>query len=46
MFQVTSKGEVVWEYINPHFHEDPDGALVTSVFRATHYLREEIPAFS
>ena len=43
MFQVTKGGEVVWEYINPYFDQGP-GGLVNSVFRATHYLPEEIPA--
>jgi Arylsulfotransferase (ASST) len=41
IFQVIS-GEVVWEYINPHFHQSPFG-LVNSVFRARHYLPEEVP---
>jgi hypothetical protein len=44
MFQVTPAGEVVWEYINPHFHPGPDGALTNMVFRATHYVAEDIPA--
>ena len=46
MFQVTPDGEVVWEYINPHFHPNPraDGETVNSVFRATHYQVHEIPA--
>ena len=43
MFQVTTEGEVVWEYINPHFHVDIEGQSVNRVFRATHYLKEEIP---
>ena len=46
MFQVTKDGEVVWEYINPYFDQGPAGGLVNSVFRATHYLPEEIPALS
>ena len=48
MFQVTPEGEVVWEYINPHFHiEDIERTrLVNRVFRATHYLKEEIPWLS
>ena len=46
MFQVTKGGEIVWEYINPYFHQGPAGGLVNSVFRATHYLPEEIPALS
>jgi Arylsulfotransferase (ASST) len=43
MFQVSSSRDVVWEYINPHFHQGPR-ALVNSVFRARHYLPEEVPA--
>ena len=42
MFQVTPEGDVVWEYINPHYHEDAENAVVNRVFRATHYLPEEI----
>ena len=42
MFQVTPEGDVVWEYINPHFHEEAENAVVNRVFRATHYLPEEI----
>lgn len=42
MFQVTTDGDVVWEYINPHFFEDSENAVVNRVFRATHYLPEEI----
>ena len=44
MFQVTRDGQVVWEYVNPHFHPDPDGVLVNTVFRANHYQAHEIPA--
>ena len=43
MFQVTPAGEVVWEYVNPHFHVDVEGMLVNRVFRATHYMPGEIP---
>ena len=46
MFQVTPAGEVVWEYINPHFHTDIEGQPVNRVFRATHYLKEDIPWLS
>ncbi|MEC9445310.1 MAG: aryl-sulfate sulfotransferase, partial [Chloroflexota bacterium] len=42
MFQVAPNGDVVWEYINPHFYEDAENAVVNRVFRATHYLPEEI----
>lgn len=43
IFQVTPEGEVVWEYINPHFAPNEQGYVVNSVFRATHYLPTEIP---
>lgn len=42
MFQVTPEGEVVWEYISPHFHSGPLGET-NLVFRATHYMPDEIP---
>lgn len=44
MFQVTPDGEVVWEYINPHFHE-VEGSQLNRVFRANHYMTYEIPVF-
>ena len=43
MFQVTPECEVVWGFINPHFHLDAEEQLVNRVFRATHYLKEDIP---
>ena len=43
MFQVTQEGEVVWEYINPHFYTDVENLVVNRVFRATHYMPGEIP---
>ena len=43
MFQVTPEGEVVWEFINPHFHVDAEEQPVNRVFRATHYMKEDIP---
>jgi hypothetical protein len=42
MFQVTPEGDIVWEYINPHYHEDAENVVANRVFRATHYLPEEI----
>ena len=47
MFQVTPEGEVVWEYINPHFHTLTWKTSPSNrVFRATHYLKEDIPWLS
>lgn len=43
IFQVTPAGEVVWEYINPHFNRGPDGSLTNAVFRAVHYLPKDLP---
>ncbi len=43
IFQVTPDGQVVWEYISPHFHEGPDGVPTNSVFRATHYQPDDTP---
>lgn len=42
MFQVTPQGEVVWEYINPHFYTDVENQVVNRVFRATHYMPGEV----
>ena len=46
MFQVTSAGEVVWEFVNPHVGPDPMGLYLigqNAVFRASHYALGEIP---
>jgi len=43
MFQVTSEGQVVWEYICPYFPENPIGAETNSVFRARHYTTDQLP---
>lgn len=42
MFQVTCEGEVVWEYINPVFVESLEGYMANTVFRANHYMTDEI----
>ena len=46
IFQVTPDGQVVWEYINPYFGANEAGHVVNSVFRATHYLPEDIRQLS
>ena len=46
IFQVTSEGEVVWEYVNPHVGPEPMGSYLVgrnAVFRASHYSAEQIP---
>jgi hypothetical protein len=42
IFEVTSAGEVVWEYINPHFGPSPRFGLNNFVFRAFRYSPAEI----
>ncbi len=43
-FEVTSAGEVVWEYVNPYFGpaSRPPQAQTNSVFRVYRYTEEEI----
>jgi len=43
MFQVTPQKDVVWEYVNPHFHLAADGTLVNRVFRATYCSGAGLP---
>ena len=44
-FEVTSAGEVVWEYVSPHFSEAPGRpGLNNWVFRAFRYTPDEIAA--
>ena len=43
IFQVTTEGEVVWEYINPYFDARHDGMVANAVFRSTFYTAEELP---
>ena len=40
-FEVTTDGELVWEYVNPYFGEGPTGPN-NRVFRAYRYSEEEI----
>jgi hypothetical protein len=45
IFEVTAAGEVVWEYVSPHFFDEP-GVLGLNnwVFRAFRYTETEIAA--
>ena len=46
-FEVTVEGEVVWEYVNPHFYaasDEPDALISNRVFRCYRYSAEEIAA--
>jgi len=42
LFEVTPTGEVVWEYVSPHFGPSPRFGLVNFVFRAFRYSPAEI----
>ena len=43
IFEVTTAGEVVWEYVNPHFFDEAGRpGLNNWVFRAFRYTEEEI----
>jgi len=45
IFEVTRDGEVVWEFVSPHFFDEPSGpGLNNWVFRAFRYTPEEIDA--
>jgi hypothetical protein len=54
IFQVTPAGEVVWEYVSPHFVTNLEsfttgeagGVASNAVFRATHYSAAEVPGLS
>jgi hypothetical protein len=45
IFEVTHAGEVVWEYVNPHFFHQPGASGLNNwVFRAFRYTEAEIEA--
>jgi len=47
IFEVTQGGEVVWEYVNPHFFQEPGRAGLNNwVFRAFRYTEDFISAIS
>ncbi|WP_171181245.1 aryl-sulfate sulfotransferase [Ruegeria sp. HKCCD8929] len=43
IFQVTPKGEVVWEYVSPFFGLNVMGYDINMVFRAFFYTRDQLP---
>jgi hypothetical protein len=45
LFEVTSKGDIVWEWINPVAHRAPNGAMTNAVFRSYRYALDH-PALS
>jgi hypothetical protein len=45
IFEVTTAGEVVWEYVSPYFFQEPGRVGLNNwVFRAFRYTAEEIDA--
>ena len=45
IFEVTAAGEVVWEYVNPYFFEEPGPVGLNNwVFRAFRYTEAEVAA--
>ncbi|MBM4054827.1 MAG: aryl sulfotransferase [Planctomycetes bacterium] len=44
MFQVTPEGQVVWEYISPHFSKNFHGSVENMIFKAIYYTEEQIPS--
>ena len=43
LFEVTHEGETVWEYVSPHFFQEPGRVGLNNwVFRAFRYTEEEI----
>ena len=48
LFEVTSEGQLAWEYVNPHFNVPPDSpnsAPSNSVFRAFRYTSDQVQAY-
>lgn len=43
IFEATRAGEIVWEYVNPHFFEAPVFGTTNAVFRAFRYGAERFP---
>ena len=40
LFETTPEGDVVWEYVSPHFVEDPSFGKINWLFRARHYAKD------
>jgi hypothetical protein len=45
LFEVTRSGEIVWEWITPFVYGQPDGSLLTWIYRAYRYDVDH-PAFA
>ena len=37
LFEVTRRGEVVWEWINPFVNHRPNGSVAVGIYRAHRY---------
>jgi hypothetical protein len=37
LFEVTRQGEIVWEWVSPFLASEPNGNLVTWIYRAYRY---------
>lgn len=46
MFQITRDGEIVWEFINPHFGVNGVGQTWNCVQEAKFYTKDQIPALA
>lgn len=46
IFQVTREGDVVWEYVNPHYAMSGVGAVWNAIQKARFYTRDQIPALA
>ena len=46
IFQVTREGEVVWEFINPHFAANPMGQVWNTLQEAKFYTKDQIPGLA
>ena len=40
VFEITSKGETIWEWVTPFTHRMPTGSLSSSIFRAHRYAAD------
>jgi hypothetical protein len=46
LFEVTQNGDLVWEYVSPHFHrpkDAPNSPPTNAVFRAFRYTAAQLP---
>lgn len=46
MFQITPKGQIVWEYVSPFFNINTRDWEVNMIFRGLHYTADMLPNLS